>query len=390
MATHLFELKRESKTLLLLFLFLLLAKNGSAQHNKYFKDFSAESSPQTIGKNISEHFLQTPHTFFGIVIKGSNPTFITYPDACAWYGAFTFAKVSNDIELKNKLLKRTELLLNEEAKLVPKPNHVDNRVVGIVPLEAYLPSGDNRFLVLGRSIADEQFKKLSSTESAALKPDVKEWYESGLSWQTRFWIDDMFMITSLQSQAYLATHDKKYIDQTAKEMVAYLDKLQNENGLFYHAPDAPFYWGRGNGWMAAGMAELLSVLPKDNSNRKRIMQGYLKMMKSLLQYQDANGMWHQLIDDANAWPETSATGMFSFAFITGVKNGWLKEKVYGPAARKAWLALIQYIDEKNDLKEVCEGTNKMNNHQYYLDRKRNTGDLHGQAPLLWCATALLK
>jgi hypothetical protein len=31
-----------------------------------------------------------------------------------------------------------------------------------------------------------------------------------------------------------------------------------------------------------------------------------------------------------------------------------------------------------------------NDHQYYLDRKRLTGDLHGQAPLLWCATALLR
>jgi len=383
-------MKKESKTLLFIFLFLILTKDGFTQHNKYFRDFPAASSPQTVGKKIAEHFLQTPHTFFGMVMKGANPTFITYPDACAWYGAFTFAKVSNDTELKNKLLKRTELLLNEESKLVPKPNHVDNSVFGIVPLEAYLQSGDTRFLNLGKSIADEQFKQLSPAELGALKPDVKEWYESGLSWQTRFWIDDMFMITSLQSQAYLATHDKKYIDQTAKEMVAYLDKLQNENGLFYHAPDVPFYWGRGDGWMAAGMAELLSVLPKDNGNRKRIMEGYLKMMKSLLQYQDTNGMWHQLIDDANAWPETSSTGMFTFAFITGVKNGWLQEKTYGPAARKAWLSLIQYIDENNDLKEVCEGTNKMNSHQYYLDRKRNTGDLHGQAPLLWCATALLK
>ena len=30
--------------------------------------------------------------------------------------------------------------------------------------------------------------------------------------------------------------------------------------------------------------------------------------------------------------------------IMGVKNGWLDEKVYGPAARKGWLGLVSYID----------------------------------------------
>ena len=101
-------------------------------------------------------------------------------------------------------------------------------------------------------------------------------------------------------------------------------------------------------------------------------------------------MWRQLVDDASSWPETSCTGMFTFAMITGVKNGWLDAATYGPAARKGWLKLITYLDENNDIREVCEGTNKKNDHQYYLDRGRVTGDLHGQAPVLWCATALLR
>jgi rhamnogalacturonyl hydrolase YesR len=45
------------------------------------------------------------------------------------------------------------------------------------------------------------------------------------------------------------------------------------------------------------------------------------MMASLLQYQADNGMWRQIIDDSASWPETSSTGMFTFAMITGVKMG---------------------------------------------------------------------
>jgi rhamnogalacturonyl hydrolase YesR len=204
------------------------------------------------------------------------------------------------------------------------------------------------------------------------------------------WIDDMYMITAVQVQAYRATGDLKYIERAAREMVLYLDSLQRPNGLFYHAPDVPFFWSRGNGWMAAGMSELLSYLPKNNPDRPRIMEGYKKMMASLLKYQAENGTWRQLIDEPEAWSETSGTGMFAFAMITGVKNGWLDKETYGAAARKAWLGLIPYINENDEIREVCEGTNKLNDRQYYFDRKRNVGDLHGQAPLLWCATALLR
>jgi rhamnogalacturonyl hydrolase YesR len=172
--------------------------------------------------------------------------------------------------------------------------------------------------------------------------------------------------------------------------VVYLDSLQKPNGLFYHAPDVPFYWGRGDGWVAVGMSEVLRSLPKDHPDRGRIMKGYKTMMASLLKYQAESGMWRQLIDDPEAWPETSSTGMFTYAMITGVKEGWLDAKTYGPAARKAWLALVTYINPNGDVREVCQGTNKKNDRQYYLDRERIVGDMHGQAPVLWCATALLR
>jgi unsaturated rhamnogalacturonyl hydrolase len=173
-------------------------------------------------------------------------------------------------------------------------------------------------------------------------------------------------------------------------MAAYLDQLQQTNGLFYHAPDVPFFWGRGNGWVAAGMAELLRSLPANHPQRARIMDAYRKMMASLLKFQGKDGMWRQLLDHPESWPESSCTAMFTFAMITGVKNGWLSEKTYGRAARKGWLALVSYLDPNADLKNVCEGTNKKNDLSYYLTRARNTGDLHGQAPLLWCASALLR
>jgi unsaturated rhamnogalacturonyl hydrolase len=348
------------------------------------KSFPKGSTPQEVGKRIAEHYIVGPHTNFN---RPTPPKVITYPETCTWYGALTFAKATKDQALVNQLKQRFEPLFGSRDTLLPKPDHVDYSVFGAVPFELYMQTKEQKYLDLGKRYADNQWAEPSGPRVNA---DSKRFYSLGLTWQTRLWIDDMYMITALQTQAYRATSDKKYIDRAAKEMSAYLDSLQKPNGLFFHAPDVPFYWGRGNGWFAAGMAELLRSLPKNHPDRPRIMKGYQTMMASLLKYQAENGMWRQLIDDPASWPETSCTGMFTFAMITGVKEGWLDKSIYGASARKGWLALIKNINENGDTIEVCEGTNKKNDRQYYLDRKRNVGDLHGQAPVLWCATALLR
>ena len=340
------------------------AHPGLAQ--KDFGDWPAGKSPREIGKRVAEHFAPSPHQRTNTII---------YPEVCAWYGSLTFAKLSGDKDLTHRLIARFDPLFGAESKLVPTERHVDFSVFGTVPLEIYIQTKDKKYLTLGQMFADRQWENPT--------PD-------GLTGETRFWIDDMFMITAVQVQAFRATGDRKYIDRAALEMTAYLDKLQQPNGLFYHAPDVPFFWGRGNGWVAVGMAELLRSLPKDHPKRAAVLAGYRKMLATLLKYQGPDGMWKQLIDHPEAWPETSCTGMFTFAMIAGVKNGWLDAKTYGPAARKAWLALTGYINADGDIGNVCEGTNKLNDLQYYLDRKRNTGDLHGQAPVLWCASALIR
>ena len=222
----------------------------------------------------------------------------------------TFAQLTHNTDLRDQLIKKFEPLMPggaEEAK-IPMRHHVDDNIFGVVPLEIGMETKDQKYLSYGQEWADKQWNNPT--------PD-------GLSDETRFWIDDMYMLTILQLEAYRATGDKKYLDRDATEMAAYLDKLQQPNGLFYHAPDVPFFWGRGDGWVAAGMAETLRDLPADHPQRARIMKGYKLMMASLLQYQGKDGMWRQLIDHDEAWPETSSTAMFTFAMITGVKNGWL-------------------------------------------------------------------
>jgi len=352
------------------FIFSIAAMSSFGQ-SEYFSNWPAGRSPKEIGKRLAENFVKRDFEF-----QSGKHQFVIYPEACAWYGSLNVAREIADRDLSTRLVQKFDRFLTPEgAKNISPQAHVDYRVFAIVPLEIFKQTKDPRYLEIGQGLADKQWENTT--------PD-------GITAEARYWIDDMYMITAVQVQAYRATGDKKYLERAAKTEVAYLDKLQQPNGLFFHAPESQFYWSRGNGWEAAGMTELLLSLPKNHPLRPRIVAGYNKMMESLLKYQDEDGLWHQLLDHPESWSETSGTGMFTFAIVTGVKNGWLPKKTYGPAARKAWLGLVKHIDENGNISDVCEGTNKGPSVQYYIDRKRLTGDLHGQAASLWSAMALLR
>lgn len=355
------------------------------QENFSLTDWPEGFTPQETGLRLAEKYLATPHKSSGDVSSEELPSQIVYSEACTWLGSLWFADVTDNADLLARLEERFIPLGGDKRHLLPPANHVDNNVFGAVPFELFLQTGKKKYLDLGLYYADTQWALPEDADSVG-----KAYADRGYTWQTRIWIDDMFMITALQSQAFRATGDRTYIDRAVREMILYLDTIQLENGLFYHSPTAHFSWGRGNGWMAAGMAEILRAMPDDHSGRARIMEGYHKMMATLLEHQAEDGMWRQVIDDPEFWKETSSTAMFTYAMITGVKNGWLDEQVYGAAARKAWLSLVKYIDAEGNVTEVCEGTGTSSDRSHYMNRKRNTGDFHGQAPMLWCAAALLR
>jgi rhamnogalacturonyl hydrolase YesR len=363
---------------------------GPSSTTSYFSSWPAGADPKTVGTNIAENVAARKFRF-----ENSRSPYVIYPEVIAWYGALNFAHTVNNTTLQDTFVKKFDLFLTPDgAAHMSRQEHVDYHVFGAVPLEIYILTKDKKYLPLGLSFADDQLANVFLPDGTYSK-------------EARYWVDDLYMLPIVQLQAYRATGDKKYLDHTAQLFTSYIDKLQQPTGLFFHGADAPYYWGRGNGWVAAGLSELLRDLPAADPRRPHLLDGYKKMMAGLLKYQGKDGLWKQLLDHPEAWSETSGSAMFAFAMVTGVKNGWLDAPTYGPAARAAWLGLVAKLDQDSNILDVCGGTNKwpptVRNGQpvpqpipYYLNRPNdnatlNTADeLHGMAPMLWTATALLR
>lgn len=208
----------------LLFAGSFLVSAQKAKESSDLKNWPKGCSPQEVGKRVADHFTIRPLPVA--------PRKIPYPEVCTWYGALTFARLTNDKQLAAKLEERFQPLFGIDSVIIPVPNHVDNTVFGGVPFELFILTKDQKYLMMAKKIADKQWEAPQGTR---INPSARRYYDNGLTPQTRMW-----------------------------------------------------------------------------------------------------------------------------------------------------------IDENAEIHEVCEGTNKKNDRQYYFDRKRNVGDLHGQAPVLWCVSALLR
>ena len=356
--------------------------------------------PATVSARITDQLLSTvperynPRGYRGYVYERDG-RWVNYAVWSLWANSLACARLTGDAVREKRLVDLFEPFHGPKRRVLSKWRHVDFSVQGALPLEIARLTGDPRALRIGLEQADAQWARPDKRDSVQDNPKIPleervRWFEQGYTGQTRLWIDDMYMITFLQSQAYLATGDRRYIDRAAKEMVLYLDRLQLANGLFHHARGVPFAWGRGCGWMAGGMAMALKYLPEDAPCRPRILAGYRRMMAALLKHQRADGLWGQIVDDPESWDETSGSAMFAYAFIEGAKHGWIDAAVYGPAARRAYLALTARLDRYGNLSDICVGTGAFNSRDYYLKRERVNGDPHGQAALQWICRALME
>jgi len=323
--------------------------------------------PAEIGRRLAKRFL------------GNIKRVDEYPTVCSAYGIIQWTEATGSQEFLGEL--KTLLEPFASGVKTTRVGHVDFNVFGAWPLALSRLVKDERYQKLGLSLADAQF--------AQTKVDEKTGKDSGLTYQTRTWVDDLYMIGALQCNAYRVTKDIRYIDRAALQFASYIPQLQQPNGLYRHGLDSPYLWSRGNGWVAASLTELLKVMPADHPQRPFILDTYRKMMAGLVKCQDATGRWHQLLDKPDSFLETSGTGMFVFALTTGVRNSWLTGAEYREAALRGWKGLTDRIDADGTVKDVCRGTNQKNDLTFYLTRPKVDGDAHGQAAALWAASAMI-
>lgn len=178
------------------------------------------------------------------------------------------------------------------------------------------------------------------------------------------WCDALFMAPPAWAKLYRATGNPAYLDFMIREWDACTGFLYDKEAHLYFRDSTYFekreangkkvFWGRGNGWVMAGLVRVLQEIPGNHPQRERFEQQFKDMCRALLACQQADGMWRASLLDPASYPlrETSSTGFYTYAFAWGVNQGLLDSKSYTPAVEKAWAALSECVDGDGKLTHV--------------------------------------
>ena len=195
------------------------------------------------------------------------------------------------------------------------------------------------------------------------------------------WSDDLFLGTI----AAVRAGDPEGLAAAVRLVTTTAARLQQADGLFHHDADAPTAWGRGNGFGALGLAELLTALPADHPQRDAVLDVHRQHLAGMRARQAPDGMWRQVVDAPGSYRETSVTAMTLTAMARGLRLGWLDDS-YRPVVDRAWRALLAHVTEDGGLVDVCFSTGAGPTRRHYLDRPAvNGADDRGGAMVLGAA-----
>ena len=292
---------------------------------------------------------------------------MSYIPGVAWTHTLTLAQLTGEDAWRDKVVSQVRPWLSGEQALVGDTVRLSSVAGAMVFAELAKLPGDDQ-VAAARLAA--RGGDLSAAETA---PGVPE-HGSG-------WTDDLFLGTIVGARI----GDTDELAAASRLIRTYASRLQQADGLFHHASDAPVAWGRGNGFAALGLAEVLTALPVVHPDRAALLDIYRRQMRGMRDHQAPDGMWFQVVDTPGSYREASVTALVLTATARGIRHGWL-DSSYRSVVGRAWRALLAHVRIDGTLVDVCISTGAGPTRRYYLDRPAvNGADDRGGALILGAA-----
>lgn len=340
----------------------------------------------------------------GLVANSVLKAWVTYPEKVEYYKAvkaFADLAVSED----------GNVILNAKGKPALKPSNIDDLPAGKILFALY-----EHELKAGNTKEADRYKNAATLIRNKLKTDhsrIKEgipgaggFYHKAI-YPSQMWLDGLYMgaATYAQWQGTFGKTDAKdnaesWSDIALQFKILHKYTYNAEKQLNYHAWTAtpndsnafwaskaePYFgcskefWGRGMGWYFAALVDVLEYMPKDHPDYKHVSKICNDVAAGLKRWQDKeSGVWYQLLqydaivkgdgkgDVVNGkvynvgtkanYLEASCSGIFTYAFLKGIRLGVLNKATYLPTAEKAYNGLLKtFIREKNgkvDIVQIC-------------------------------------
>ncbi|MDO4758983.1 MAG: glycoside hydrolase family 88 protein [Rikenellaceae bacterium] len=341
----------------------------------------------------------------GLVANAVLKTWEQYPEQTAYYDA---VKAFADFSLNED----GTFIRNMKGTTALRPSNIDDLPAGNIFFTLYRTE-----MAKGNTVDAERYKTATTVIRNKLKYDHSRIAE-GLPgaggffhkaiYPNQMWLDGLFMGSPIYAQ-WQHNFGKENTEENTESWsdIAHQFKTihkytyDKEKQLNYHAwsatpedpnsfwaqQDGPYkgcspeFWGRGMGWYFAALVDVLEFMPKQHADYAAVCEILNQVAAGLALRQDeASGVWYQLLQhDATVtgdnvgdtiegetfnvgtnpnYLEASASCIFTYAYLKGIRLGLLDKATYQPIAAKAYEGCVKTFTRemengKLDIVQTC-------------------------------------
>ena len=266
----------------------------------------------------------------------------------------------------------------------PAEFNIDEVREGTVLLFLAAGNGDLRYKVAADQLR-QQLRDQPRTQSGGF------WHKKRYPWQ--MWLDGLYMGSPFYAEYAARYNEPKAFDDVVHQFTLIERSARDSRtGLLYHGWDesreqswadpgsgcSANFWGRGLGWYAMALVDVLDYLPTSYSGRDSLVQILKRLAPAIAGVQDpSTGLWWQVLDQGGRegnYLESSASAMFVYALAKSVRLGYLNPS-WSTVAEKGWNGMIDRFIKHNpdgtiSLTNVCVtaglGYGRDGSYDYYV------------------------
>lgn len=277
-----------------------------------------------------------------------------WPQGVGLYGFWKYYKANGD----KKYLSILEEYYHRQYQ-IGFPGKNVNTVAPLLALACYADEFKNdKYMAVCDEWAEWIMNEFPRTPEGGLQHITSDCINKG-----ELWDDTLYMTVLFLAKMGKIRDKQDYIDEAVYQFLLHTKYLQDPvSGLWYHGWTfeernnfAGAFWGRGNCWITLAIPELLSMGITSPEIERFLSEILVNQADALEKYQDADGMWHTLIDDSSSYLEASATAGFGYGLLRAIHMGLLDTK-FMPVVQRALTAILGCINTDGTVSQVSYGT----------------------------------
>jgi unsaturated rhamnogalacturonyl hydrolase len=293
---------------------------------------ASDLSPELTHKNVSHAMEKVADWQLNRAEPGFNQD---WTFAALYTGFMAVPKAANGEKYQQAMLRMAQKFDWQPGPRVP---NADDQAIGQTYLDLYFRHHDKAMIAPIRA-------RMDAVMAMPDNPEKPLWW----------WCDALFMAPPVLAKLSRATGDRRYLDFMDHEWWITSHLLYSpSNHLFFRdqtfldkheGNGSGIFWSRGNGWVFAGLARVLTEMPKDYPERSKYVAQFREMAQEIASLQGADGLWRPGLLDADAYklPENSGSAFFTYGFAWGINSDILEQAKYRPVVEKAWQGLLSHI-----------------------------------------------